>query len=245
MKLVATIEARMTSTRLPGKVLMPVLGRPMLEFMVERVKRVPEIDQIVIATTVNDTDQPIVDLAGRLGVGCFRGSERDVLGRVLLAAQAYEADIITELTGDCPLIDPEVISLIINRFHTEDADYVSNVPKRTYPIGMETQVFPTRVLSEVAARTNDPLDREHVSRYIYHHTDSYRIVTVESGLPEQWHGFGLTLDTPEDYDLIRQVFEELYPSNPEFKLGDILGCLEGRPELRPSGTTTNGSPASA
>ena len=231
MKTVATIEARMTSTRLPGKVLMPVMGKQMLEYMIERVRRVSELDEIIVATTINDTDQPIVDLAERLGVGCFRGSENDVMGRVLSAAQYYEADVIVELTGDCPLIDPDVISSVIRCFSQGEADYASNVPIRTYPIGMETQVFPTSILADAASMTQDPTDREHVSLYIYSHPERYHIVTVHSGLPKRWHGIRLTLDTVEDFELINEIFKTLYPSNPQFTLRDILALLRSKPEL--------------
>lgn len=231
LKTVATIEARMTSTRLPGKVLMPVMGKPMLEYMIERVRRVPELDEIVVATTVNDTDQPIVDLAERLGISWFRGSENDVMGRVLNAAQSYGADVIVELTGDCPLIDPDVISSVIRCFSQGEADYVSNVPIRTYPLGMETQVFPTSILADAASLTQDPSDREHVSLYIYSHPERYHIVTVDSGLPKRWHGIRLTLDTVEDFELIHEIFKTLYPSNPQFTLRDILALLRSRPEL--------------
>lgn len=231
LKIVATIEARMTSTRLPGKVLMPVMGKPMLEYMIERVRRVPGLDEIIVATTVNETDQPIVDLAERLGIGWFRGSENDVMGRVLNAAQAYDADVIVELTGDCPLIDPDIISSVIRCFSQGEADYASNLPIRTYPIGMETQVFPTSILADAISLTQDPTDHEHVSLYIYSHPERYHIVTVDSGLPRRWHGIRLTLDTVEDFELIHEIFKTFYPSNPQFTLRDILTLLRSRPEL--------------
>ena len=232
MTTIATIEARMTSTRLPGKVLLPVLGKPLLEYMIERVRRVPELDDIVIATTVNDADQPIVELAERLGVNCFRGSEDDVLERVLLAAQAYDTDVIVELTGDCSMIDPAVTSKVINRFFATGADYAGNVPNPTYPYGMETRVFHRSVLERTAELTDDPADHEHVSIFIYEHPELFKVVHVESGLDPKWIGFRLTLDTPEDYALFKQVIETLYPTNPNFTLGDILDLLESRPELQ-------------
>jgi spore coat polysaccharide biosynthesis protein SpsF len=221
----------MTSTRLPGKVLLPVLEKPMLEYMIERVLRAPEVDAVMVATTVNDADQPIVDLAQRLGVGCFRGSENDVLDRVLQAAISARADVIVELTGDCPLIDPTVISSVIRRFKQGGADYVSNVHSLTYPIGMDTQVFPVAVLAEVDTLTQDPADREHVSLHIYEHPERYRVVEMESELPKRWHGIRLTLDTPEDFRAIGRVLESLYPANPEFSLEDILNFLDGNPAL--------------
>src|SRR3954470_10802095 len=158
-RVVATIEARMTSSRLPGKVLLPVLGRPLLELMVERLRRARTIDEIVIATTEDATSDPLQELAERLGIGCFRGSEDDVLARVLGAAQAYDAELIVELTGDCPLIDPALVDHLIERHREGGADYTANVLDKTYPLGFAVQVFPTRVLAEVAELTDDPADR--------------------------------------------------------------------------------------
>jgi spore coat polysaccharide biosynthesis protein SpsF len=230
MRTVCTIEARMTSSRLPGKVLLEAAGKPLLEHMVERLRRVEALDEVVIATTSETSSEPIVALADRLGIGCFRGSEEDVLARVLGAAQAYEADLIVETTGDCPLIDPGVIAHVIARFHDGDVDYCSNTMERTYPRGMDVQAFPTAVLAEVAELTNDPADREHVSLYIYEHPERYRLRSVVSERPETG-ALRLTVDTPEDYELIRTIFETLYPGDPAFDLDAILALFDEQPEL--------------
>src|SRR3954449_9621786 len=134
-RVVATIEARMTSSRLPGKVLLPARGRPLLELMVERLRRCRHLDEIVIATAVDASSDPLQQLAERLDIGCFRGSEDDVLARVLGAAEAYDADLIVELTGDCPLIDPALVDHVVDRFYEGGADYCANVLDRTYPLG--------------------------------------------------------------------------------------------------------------
>ena len=144
MKIVCTIEARMRSSRLPNKVMLPILDRPMLELMIERLRRVPQIDEIVIATTDHESCQPIVELAEKIGVGCYRGSEDDVLDRVLKAAQSANADVIVETTGDCPVIDPQIVSETIETFKQSDVDYCANVLERTFPRGMDVQVFPTK-----------------------------------------------------------------------------------------------------
>ncbi|MGZ8351049.1 MAG: cytidylyltransferase domain-containing protein, partial [Allosphingosinicella sp.] len=136
-KVVASIEARMTSTRLPGKVLMECLDRPMLELMVERVRQSATVDEIVIATTVNATDDPIAVLAQRLGVGLYRGSEHDVVQRVTEAHRAAASDLVVQLTGDCPLIDPDVIDQLVRLYAANRFDYASNVVTRSYPIGMD------------------------------------------------------------------------------------------------------------
>jgi len=216
MKTVAIIEARITSTRLPGKILLPILGKPMLELLIERLKRSKYLDKIVVATTQNPSDDPVEQLADRIGVGCFRGSEDDVLDRVLRAAHAYEADVIVEITGDCPLIDPEILDKVIS----------------TYPRGMETQVFSTAVLEKVASRTQDPVDHEHVSLYIYEHPAIFSLFNVESTLSEEDSSIRLTVDTHEDFQLIKAIYELLYPSNPEFTFDDVVNLLEKRKDLR-------------
>ncbi len=153
-----------------------------------------------------------------------------MLARVLGAAQAYEADLIVETTGDCPLIDPGVIGHVIARFLDGDVDYCSNTLERTYPRGMDVQAFPTAVLAEVAELTDDPADREHVSLYIYEHPERYRLRSVVSERPETG-ALRLTVDTPEDYELIRTIFETLYPGDPAFDLDAILALFDERPGL--------------
>jgi spore coat polysaccharide biosynthesis protein SpsF len=221
----------MTSSRLPGKVLLEAAGKPLLEHMVERLRRARTLDEIVIATTEEAASDPIVALAERLGVGCFRGSEDDVLARVLGAAQAHDAELIVETTGDCPLIDPAVLDLVVDRFGAGGVEYCSNTLERTYPRGLDVQAFPAAVLAEVAELTGEPADREHVSLYIYEHPERYRLRSVVSGRPELGQ-LRLTVDTPEDYALIRALFEALYPRDPAFGLDDVLDLLERSPELR-------------
>jgi spore coat polysaccharide biosynthesis protein SpsF len=231
MKTVVTIEARMRSTRLPGKVLKPILGRPMLALMVERMQCAWQVDQIVVATTDNPADDPIADLAKLLGVGCFRGSEEDVLDRVLKAAQSVNADLIVEMTGDCPLAAPLIVDQLIGTFKTNSVDYCANILTRTYPRGMDTQVFPVKVLAQVSELTQDPTDHEHVSLYIYEHPERFRLLNVVSGYPANVADLRLTVDTPEDFELIQTIYQELYPINPRFDLSDILMLFQRKPEL--------------
>ena len=231
MKTVAIIEARMTSTRLPGKILLPIMGKPMLELLIERLKRAKLLDQIVVATTQNPSDDVVEKLTTRIGVGCFRGSEDDVLDRVLRAAHANGADVIVEITGDCPLIDPIVLDHVVRIYQTKNVDYVSNILKRTYPRGMETQVFSTAILEKIARLTQDPIDHEHVSLYIYEHPEIFSLFNVASNLPEKYGDIRLTVDTEEDFQLIKAIYELLYPQNPAFTLGDIMDLLEKRKDL--------------
>jgi spore coat polysaccharide biosynthesis protein SpsF len=185
-----------------------------------------------VATTTDPSCVAIADVAARCGVGVQRGSEDDVLDRVLQAARGAGADLIVETTGDCPLIDPGTVSRVIQEFHRHDVDYCANVLERTYPRGMDVQVFPLSVLEEVARLTDDPVDHEHVSLYIYSHPERFRLHNVTSGLSADAANARLTVDTPEDFALITAIFERLYPSKPDFSLADILGLLAAHPELR-------------
>jgi spore coat polysaccharide biosynthesis protein SpsF len=221
----------MRSTRLPGKVLLPILGKPMLELMVERLKRARTVDGIVIATTDQPTDQPIADLAKRLGIGCFRGSEEDVLARVLGAARMAQADVIVETTGDCPLHDPAIVDKVVADFRIGGADFVSNVLEYTTPRGTDVRVFTTDALDEINRTSADPADHEHVSLHFWEHPEKYRLRTVRTDFPSWVAELRLTVDTPEDLELARAVYEDLYPTNPEFTLADILELFTRRPEL--------------
>jgi spore coat polysaccharide biosynthesis protein SpsF len=221
----------MQSTRLPGKVMLPIMGRPMLELMIERLKRVNQIDAIVIATTSDPSCDVIESLAARLNVGCFRGSEEDVLDRVLRAARAAHAEIIVETTGDCPVIDPEVIDRVISEFLASPVDYCSNVIERTYPRGMDVQVFPLSVLEQVAMLTQDAVDHEHVSLYIYRHPERFRLRNVSSNLSPTADELRLTVDTPEDFELVKKIYETLYPVKAHFALADIIELCARNPTL--------------
>lgn len=231
MKIVCFIEARFRSTRLPGKVLKPILGKPMLELMIERLRRARTIDGIVIATTDQPADEPIAELANRLNIGVFRGSEDDVLARVLGAARAYDADVIVETTGDCPLHDPAIIDKVVADFRIGGADFVSNVRDYTTPRGTDVRVFTTDALDEINRTSQDPADHEHVSLHFWEHPEKYQLRNVITELPAEVAQLRLTVDTPEDFELVRRVYEELYAVNPEFSLGDILALFERQPEL--------------
>ncbi|HMB45891.1 MAG TPA: glycosyltransferase family protein [Candidatus Methanoperedens sp.] len=231
IKIVATIEARMTSTRLPGKVLKPILGKPMLELLIERLQSAKNINEIVVATTINDTDNPIIDLCNQLNVKYFRGNEEDVLKRVLDAAKSVSADLIVEITGDCPLIDPTIVDECIQLFLDGEYDYVSNSIEPSFPDGLDVKIFSVSVLEEVNNLTDDPVDHEHVSIYIYEHPERYCLKNLKANNEMFWPELGITLDTQEDYELINIIFEELYPVNPNFSALDIVNLIRGRPEL--------------
>lgn len=232
MKIVATIEARMSSTRLPGKVMKPILGKPVLELLIERLKRVNLIDDIVVATTNNKEDNIIENLCKKIKIKCFRGSEKDVLERVLLAAKSVNADLIVEITGDCPLIDPYITKECIKLFLKGNYDYISNGYKeKTFPDGLAVQIVPVKILDEVNTCTTDPVDHEHVCYYIYSHPQKYRLQNYRARGELYWPELAITLDTPNDYKLIKIIFEKLYPQNPRFSAYDVVRFLRINPEL--------------
>jgi spore coat polysaccharide biosynthesis protein SpsF len=170
-------------------------------------------------------------LANRLHVGVFRGSEDDVLARVLGAARAYEADVIVETTGDCPLHDPAIIDKVVADFRIGGADFVSNVRDYTTPRGTDVRVFTTGALDEINRISQDPADHEHVSLHFWEHPEKYELRNVVTQLAPEVAQLRLTVDTPEDFELVRRVYEELYPVKPDFTLGDILALFERQPEL--------------
>ena len=231
-KIVATIEARMTSSRLPGKVLLELAGKPAVQQIVERLRRSRYVDEVVVATTDQPTDDPVAEMCGEIGCACFRGNEEDVLARVLGAARSVNGQLIVEITGDCPVIDWRHVDRLIEVFFTGEYDYVANVAgSRPYPVGFEVQVFPTSVLAETDRLTQNPVDHEHVSLYIYTHPERFRIHYVEAG-PDLFHPeIEVTLDTREDYQLIQMIYQKLYPANPDFTAADVVGLLVAEPEL--------------
>lgn len=231
MKTVAIIQARMGSTRLPGKVLKKVLGKPLLEYQLERVKKSRLIDEIVVATTVKEQDQPIVDFCMEKGVSCYRGSEEDVLARYYEAAKAYEADIVVRLTSDCPVIDPGVIDRVIQAFlEDEEADYVSNTLERTFPRGMDTEVFSFQALEQAFQSARMQSEREHVTPYIWKNSDRFSIKSVFHRDDLSIHRW--TVDTPEDFELIKKMIEHLYRVQRDFSMEDMLQLLDQHPQWK-------------
>ena len=247
MRTVAIIQARMGSTRLPGKVLAEVAGKPLLQHMIERLKWCESLDQIVVATPESASNIPIQALCHNLGIRWWAGSEEDVLGRVLEAANLYDAELIVELTADCPLIDPIIVERAVSEYLTSLAyeakwperhvDFVSTSrdsfpdPSVAYPRGMDVRVFPRAALEEIAKLTDDPADREHVSLYFWTHRYRYSCQNLEAPAHLR-DDVRLTVDTPEDLELVRTIFEELYPAVHDFGLGHVLKLLQAAPELR-------------
>lgn len=228
MKTLIIVQARMTSTRLPGKVLLPLAGEPMLTRLVERLRRVQRADAIVIATTTNATDEPIATLCAQLNVPCHRGSELDVLSRYADAARLHGADVVVRITSDCPVIDPTLIDQVIAVFQESDSDCVSNMLPPTWPYGMAVEVFSAAALAQAHAEATLPAEREHVTPFLYAHPERYRLRNVTSPVDLSHHRW--TVDTPEDYELVRRLFEALHPARPHFTQNDILAVLDAHPD---------------
>ena len=228
MKIVATIEARMTSSRLPGKVLLEAAGKPMLAHLVNRLKSIPALSAIVLATTTNPTDDILAEFARQSGIFCFRGSEYAVMNRVIGAAQSVGADLIVEITGDCPIIDPQIVEQIINTYLCNKADYVSNAHVRSFPDGMDVQVYPLHVLVRSAAMTNDSLDHEHVTLHIRNHPEYFSHINLVAPPELHWPELGLTLDDPRDYELLTKIIEYFEPYTTLFSCLDVVRLLRQR-----------------
>ena len=230
-KVVGSIEARFGASRLPGKVLKEIMGVPMLALMLERVKRAKGLDDIVIATSENPKDDALEQLARKIGVKCFRGSEDDVLKRVCDAVKFVEGDHIVELWGDTPLIDPKIIDDAVTFYMNNDLDCVGTCLDKTFPWGMSLLVFPYKILAEIEALSKDPVDRENVSNHIYEHPEKYKTGHLPCPADIRRPEIRLTVDEIHDFELVTKIFEALYPDNPWFDTRDILNFIDGHPQL--------------
>lgn len=224
-KVLALVQARMGSTRLPGKHLLPLLEKPMLSRLFERLRRAKKLDLIALATTVEKRDDPLIELAVAEKIPFYRGSEENVLQRFHEAAKQFEAGTIVRITADCPLMDPACIDEMVDFFTRQPLDYANNL--QTYPRGMDVEIFSTSSFEAVFREAVHPEEQEHVTPYYYRHPEMFRL----GSLPKQAHpNYRLTVDTPEDFALIDKVFSALYPQNRDFTLADIYRILEQHPD---------------
>jgi len=223
------LQARASSRRLPGKVLKPILGRPMLERQIERLRRARRMDKLVVATSTDASDNPVAALCRALAVDCFRGSLDDVLDRFYQAARPHAPRAVVRLTGDCPLADPGVIDELIDRHVAGDFDYTSNTIERSYPDGLDAEVMELRCLEAAWREAALPSEREHVTPFIYHHPERFRLGRLVQS-PDlsrlRW-----VVDEPEDFAFISAIYEALYLEKPAFGTADVLALLERRPDI--------------
>jgi spore coat polysaccharide biosynthesis protein SpsF len=229
MRTVAIIQARTGSTRLPGKILKPLLGEPMLARMIERVKRAKKIDALIIATTDGAEDDETAELATKLGIPVFRGDEKDVLDRFYKAAQEAGAELVVRLTGDCPLHDPAVIDEVIEHFLSGELDYTHG--PENYPEGVDTEVFTFAALARAHREATLPSEHEHVTLYIRNHPELFRVDGGWKSGESDHSTMHWSVDTQADLDFVTKVFEQLYPVNPGFNKDDVLALLRQHQEF--------------
>lgn len=229
MKTFAIIQARLGASRLPGKVLLKVLDKTILEYVAERVKASRNVQEVIVATTVKKEDSAVANLVVKRGINVFRGSEEDVLDRYYQAAKLFKVKNIVRITADCPLIDPKIIDEVIKRYFDSGADYCSNTLEESFPDGEDVEVFSFNALSDAWENANLLSEREHVTSYIKKHPEKFKLVSMKN--KENLSGKRWTLDRREDFEFIRLVLEYLYPKNPNFHMEDVLGFLQENPHL--------------
>ena len=224
------IQARMGSSRLPGKVMADLAGRPALAHVVARARTIPGVERVIVATTTAARDDVIAGLCEGLGVAVFRGSDPDVLDRYYRAARHHGLRAVVRVTADCPLLDPTVSGLVVARFRSGDVDYASNVHPPTYPDGLDTEVFTVEALERAWREARLPAEREHVTSYFYTHPELFRCANVAHAQDLSHHRW--TVDEPRDLELVRALCRRLGQGEaPLFGMAEILSLLEREPDL--------------
>ncbi|HME41961.1 MAG TPA: glycosyltransferase family protein [Syntrophorhabdales bacterium] len=228
--ILCVIQVRMSSSRLPGKALLSVLDRPLLSWVINRVRLARTLDRIVVATTLEADDDAIVSLCRQEAVECFRGSKDDVVDRFYQCAAPYSPLGVLRITADCPLIDPGIIDMVVGRFLSAGGslDLVSN-DGDTYPDGLDAGIYSFRALEKIYREASLPSDREHITPYIWNHPELFSIEVIPCS--ENLSRFRLTVDYEEDLELVRKVYAALYPSNPSFSWLDVIDFLIRNPEI--------------
>lgn len=225
----AIIQARMSSTRFPEKVLKPVVGKPLLAHIIERLKNSKYLEQIIVATTLNERDKSIVEFCKKNNIDFFVGSEEDVLDRYYQTAKKFKIGVIVRVTSDDPLIDPAIVDKVIHHYMKNKLDFVSNNLKRTYPLGLDLEVFSFKTLEKAWLDAKTAFEREHVTPYIGKNPQSFRIANVENEV--DLSGLRWTVDYEEDYKFVKAVYENLYEKKRIFLMNDVLKLLVEKPEI--------------
>lgn len=228
-RIVVIIQARMGSTRLPGKVMKRLHDRTVLAHVINRCQHIPQVAEVIVATSDLSADDAIAEEATNIGVQAVRGSESDVLSRYVLAAKKLQPTAIVRVTSDCPLLDPHVSGRVVAHFLQSGADYCSNTEVRRYPRGLDTEIFSYEALLRADAESYLESHREHVTQFIYQHPDRFNIEHIRHDVDVSHYRW--TLDTPEDWQLIQAIYDELYQPGKVFAWTDVLDLLKQRPEL--------------
>lgn len=227
MKVVAIVQARMGSTRLPNKVMKPVGGIPMIELLLSRLSRAREVNQVVVATSVDECNKPLVAHVRMLGYACEQGSEHDVLDRFVQAGRAHRADVVVRITGDCPLVDPGLVDEVIRRFNAAGVEYFSNVNPPTYPDGLDIEVCTFAALDRASRETKKPFDREHVTPYL---REPGRFKAAAMQHSQDLSALRWTVDEPADFAVIEKVFRHFHPRM-DFTWGEVLSLQQQQPDM--------------
>ena len=230
----AIVQARMSSSRLPGKVMAPILGEPMIVRQLERIRRARTLTKVVVATSAAPSDDPLAGVLEARGYPVYRGDLNDVLSRFVgAAAFAGDPDHVVRLTADCPLIDPGLIDEAVRLALASGADYTGNAERRTYADGLDVEVIRTAALRAAAAEATGPEDREHVTPFIRRHPERFTAAHLTQSKDQS--AMRWTVDKSADFAFVRQVYEALYPANPEFTARDVHALLAERPDLAAHG----------
>lgn len=227
--IIAVVQARTASARLPGKVLAPVMGQPMILRQLERVSRSTLISQIVVATSDQPQDDELAEIVAVAGYPCVRGEHDDVLARFRRVLSIHPANTVVRITADCPLVSPSVVDRVISEFIERGVDYASNTLEPTFPDGLDVEVFRAQCLMDIASVELDADEKEHVTLGIYRRPERFRVMNVAAD--EDNSGLRWTVDVPEDLAFVTWVFEQLFVGNPDFEYLDVLRLLECHPEM--------------
>jgi len=223
------LQARMTSSRLPGKVLEPIEGEPMIGRQIERLRRSSALVGLVVATSVDPSDDPLVAYVESLDVPVVRGSLDDVLGRFISVLDEFMPEAVVRLTADCPLASPTVLDRVASSFLTSDVDYASNTLEPTWPDGVDVEVVRSDALRWVAANSSDPHEYKHVTLGVYRRPDRFRCLNVAGDV--DLSSLRWTVDNAEDLAFVRSVYASLFPARPDFDVADVLDFVREHPEL--------------
>jgi spore coat polysaccharide biosynthesis protein SpsF len=228
-RVLAILQARMSSTRLPGKVLADLVGAPMIVRQLERIRQSRLVDDLVVATSTDPSDAILAKVVEENRTRVARGSLNDVLDRYTTIAREVMPGHVVRLTGDCPLVDPDLVDAVIAHHIESRADITSNAYQPTFPDGLDVEVIRTEVLLSAGEQAKSPVEREHVTPYIYDPKHGYRVVHYRA--PVDHSGLRWTVDEPEDLAFVREIFAALFPANPHFRMNHVLQLLKERPEL--------------
>lgn len=222
----------MSATRLPKKTLMEISGKPLIEHVIKRIQLSKRVNEIIVATTSNKIDDELVQFVKKLKVKCYRGSEEDVLGRMLEAAKSVDADIFVRMAADRPFADPEIIDSVIKLFFDENPDLASNSTLvQPFPVGLDVEVCSIKTLEKISSQTNEKDDREHVTLYFYKHPEEFKISYFKPDAKLKRPELRLTVDTEEDMIFTRKVYDKLYGKNPFFSARDVVNLINKEPNL--------------